>query len=56
MIACYVTDFSVFDPHEGRLSNLVQQFPSLRNPITEYVQATPEDNIAERQRQRSLSG
>ena len=33
-----------FSPYENRLSNLVQSFPTLANPITEYLQATDEDS------------
>lgn len=36
-----------FDPYEARLSDLVQDFPSLQNPITEYLQSDPEDTEAE---------
>lgn len=32
-----IADFSVFDPHEERLSNLVESFPALSNPVTEYL-------------------
>lgn len=36
-----------FDPHEARLSNLVQEYPSLENPITEYLAADENDSEAE---------
>lgn len=36
-----------FDPHEERLSNLVEQYPTLANPVTEYLAADPEDTEAE---------
>lgn len=35
------------DPHEERLSNLVQQFPALQNPITGYLASDPSDSRAE---------
>jgi hypothetical protein len=38
---------TVFDPHEERLSNLVEQHPSLANPITAYLAADPKDSAAE---------
>ncbi|PWV58494.1 hypothetical protein C7375_11927, partial [Frischella perrara] len=46
-IAGGVTDFTVFAPHEERLSNLVQSFKELQNPVTEYLQADPDDSAAE---------
>lgn len=36
-----------FDPHEERLSNLIESYPSLRNPVTAYLAADPEDSAAE---------
>jgi len=33
-----------FSPFEARLSNLVQAYPHLANPITEYLQATDKDS------------
>lgn len=37
----------VLDPHEERLSNLVEEFPDLQNPVTEYLAAKPGDSAAE---------
>lgn len=37
----------VFDPHQARLSNLLQQFPILDNPVTNYLAAKPTDTDAE---------
>ncbi|MBC9132003.1 EndoU domain-containing protein [Frischella sp. Ac13] len=56
MIAGSVTDFVVFNPHEERLSNLIQQFPELANPVTEYLQAKPDDKAAEGRLKNSLEG
>jgi len=36
-----------FDPWEERLSNLVEEFPSLSNPVTRYLAADPNDSAAE---------
>ena len=33
-----------FSPYEARMSNLVESFPLLANPITEYLQATDQDS------------
>lgn len=37
-------DFTVFDGHEQRLSNLIQEIPGLENPITEFLAADEEDS------------
>lgn len=37
----------VLDPHEARLSDLVESFPSLQNPVTEYLASDPTDSVAE---------
>lgn len=34
------------DPSEDNLSNLVQKFPTLRNPVTEFLSADPDDSEA----------
>ncbi len=33
-----------FSPYETRISNLVQSFPTLANPVTEYLQASDQDS------------
>lgn len=38
-----VADFAVFDGHEARLSNLIQRYPSLENPVTEFLAADEDD-------------
>ena len=43
MLAGAAADFAVFDPQEERLSNLIQQFPALRNPVTEILAADKDD-------------
>ncbi len=35
--------YAALDPHEERLSNLIQQYPALQNPVTEYLAAQPDD-------------
>ena len=45
-----------FSPYEERLSNLVQQYPSLQNPITEYLQADPRDTETEARFKMALEG
>lgn len=36
-----------FDPHEERLSNVIESFPGLRNVVTGYLAADPEDSANE---------
>lgn len=51
-----ITDFSAFGEHEERLSNLIQEFPSLSNPVTQYLQATDDDNAAEGRLKNAVEG
>lgn len=37
----------VLDPHEDRLSDLIEQYPTLQNPVTDYLSADPNDSAAE---------
>lgn len=37
----------VLDPHEERLANLIESFPDLSNPVTQYLAADPTDSAAE---------
>jgi hypothetical protein len=50
------TDFVAFDAQEERLSNLVQAFPSLSNPITEYLAAEEDDGELEGRFKNALEG
>lgn len=43
-VAGGITDFMVIQGHEARLSDLIQQFPGLQNPITEFLQSDEEDS------------
>jgi len=51
-----VADATVFDAHEARLSDLVQEYPELQNPVTEYIQSDPEDSVAEGKFKLALEG
>lgn len=51
-----VTDFAVFSAHEGRLSDLIQNYPSLQNPVTEYLASDPKDGEAEGRFKNVLEG
>lgn len=51
-----VVDATAFDPHEDRLSDLVQQYPALQNPITDYLEAEDDDSTAEGRFKNALEG
>jgi len=51
-----IANFSAFDAHQKRLSNLVQEFPALQNPVTEYLASDPTDNKAEGRFKNALEG
>ena len=46
----------VIDPHEERLSNLVEEFPALSSPVTRYLAADPSDSNAEGRLKNALEG
>lgn len=48
--------FIAMDPHEERLSNLIEQYEPLRNPITEYLAASPDDSAVEGRLKNALEG
>lgn len=45
-----------FSPEEARLSNLIQEYPQLQNPVTEYLQADPDDTETEGRFKMALEG
>lgn len=49
-------DFAAFDPHEARLSNLIQSSPALANPVNAYLAADPSDGEAEGRLKNALEG
>jgi hypothetical protein len=51
-----LADFTVFDGQEGRLSNLVQEFPALQNPVSEYLAADPNDSQIEGRFKNAMEG
>lgn len=50
------SDAAAMDPKQGRLSDLVQRVPALRNPITEYLSSQPGDSAAEGRFKNALEG
>jgi len=51
-----ITDALTRDPHEERLSNLIQSYPILANPVTEYLAASPDDTNADGRLKNALEG
>jgi len=56
MVKGAITDATAFDPHEERLSNLVQKYPNLQNPITEFLAASEDDSEAMGRFKNALEG
>mgnify|MGYP001054823297 CR=1 FL=1 len=56
MLAGGVADFVGFDGLEGRLSNMIQQVPALRNPVTEYLAAQDDDTELEGRLKNAIEG
>jgi hypothetical protein len=54
--AAALASATAFGPHEERLSNLVERFPALRNPVTRYLAASPDDSAAEGRFKNALEG
>lgn len=51
-----MANFGAFDPHQQRLSNLIEEFPVLKNPVTEYLASDPGDNAAEGRFKNAVEG
>jgi hypothetical protein len=55
MVTGAMADATVFD-HEARLSDLIEQYPSLSMPITRYLKSDPNDSQAEDRMKNVLEG
>lgn len=55
-IAGGITDFTVFDAQEGNLSSLIQSYPKLQNPVTEFLSTSDEDSEASGRLKNVLEG
>lgn len=51
-----ITDAVAFDGHDERLSNLIEEFPELSNPITRYLSSKDTDSEAEGRFKNTLEG
>lgn len=56
VVAGAVTDFAAFKGQEDRLSNLVQQFPELQNPVTEFLAHDADEGEVEGRLKNVLEG
>lgn len=45
-----------FDRQEQRISNFVEQFPELRNPVTDFLQSKADDSVPESMLKMALEG
>jgi hypothetical protein len=51
-----LADFAFFDGHEERLANLLEEIPALKNPVTAFMAAKPEDSEIEGRLKRAVEG
>ena len=51
-----ITDFAAFKGQEDRLSNLIQQFPELQNPVTEFLAHDANESEVEGRLKNVLEG
>lgn len=51
-----VADAISFDSHEARLSNFVQSFPTLENPVTAWLSADEDDGFFEGRMKNAVEG
>jgi hypothetical protein len=49
-------DIIAFDEQEKRLSNVIQEVPALRNPLTEFLEADPDDSVALAKLKQGIEG
>lgn len=55
-IAGAIADATVFDEHEARLADWIEQNPDYSNPVTRYLQSDPEDSMAEGKLKLAVEG
>jgi hypothetical protein len=51
-----ITDFTFFNGQEARLSNLIQQYPELQNPVTEFLAHDADEGEIEGRLKNVLEG
>lgn len=55
-VAAAIADATAFDPLQERLSNLVEEYPVLSNPVSAYLAAKPDDSEAEGRFKNAVEG
>lgn len=55
-VAGAITDFTISQQGEERLSNLVQEYPELQNPVTEFLQSDEDESMLEAKFKGALEG
>lgn len=56
VVAGALTDFTVFNGQEARLSNFIEQFPELQNPVTQFLAHDDEEGEIEGRLKNVLEG
>lgn len=56
MLAGAIADFTAFDQADARLSDLIQQVPELRNPVTEWLAGDEDDAALEGRLKNMVEG
>lgn len=56
VVAGAITDFTMFNGQEERLSNFIQQFPELQNPVTEFLSHDDDEGEIEGRLKNVLEG
>lgn len=51
-----LTDMMVWDEHEARLSDLIQEYPALQNPVTEWLASDKSDGMLEGKLKQAIEG
>jgi hypothetical protein len=51
-----IADFTAFDGHDKNLSNLIQEFPALKNPVSEFLASDPNDSDLVGRTKKTLEG
>lgn len=51
-----LADLAAFDEQDQRLSNLIEEVPALRNPVTNYLKAEEDDSFLEGKMKQALEG
>ena len=52
----FITDFTAFDSHEANLANVVERFPAVGNPITDYLASKEDDGAAYGRLKNAITG